>query len=150
MSNIQFESVADPPRTHRRSADRARQVPDVVFSVGAIAVLLLVWYLGSQWNLINPSYFPTPATQDLGLFEKVGLKPKFFTFQSGAPLLAALKSESLDVVTAGLGLAFALGQNIPLKILYWTSNDAAGEGLVVDAKSEIKSYLDITKAHKNG
>jgi ABC-type nitrate/sulfonate/bicarbonate transport system substrate-binding protein len=90
------------------------------------------------------------VAQDLGLFERVGLKPKFFTFQSGAPLLAALKSESLDVVTAGLGLAFALGQNIPLKILYWTSNDAAGEGLVVDPKSGIKSYMDITKAHKIG
>ena len=27
------------------------------------------------------------VAQDLNLFEKVGLKPKFFTFQSGAPLL---------------------------------------------------------------
>jgi ABC-type nitrate/sulfonate/bicarbonate transport system permease component len=62
MSNIQFETVASPPRSQRRVADRAKQIPDVVFSVGAIAVLLLGWYLGSQWNLINPSYFPTPAT----------------------------------------------------------------------------------------
>lgn len=90
------------------------------------------------------------VAQDLGLFEKAGLKPKFFTFQSGAPLLAALKSESLDVATAGLGLAFALGQNIPLKILYWNSNDAMGEGLVVDAKSGIKSFYDIAKAKKIG
>ena len=44
------------------------------------------------------------VAQDLGLFEKAGLKPKFFAFPSGAPLLAGLKSESLDVVTAGLGL----------------------------------------------
>jgi len=90
------------------------------------------------------------VAQDLGLFEKAGLKPKFFTFTSGAPLLAALKSESLDVVTAGLGLAFALGQNIPLKILYWTSNDALGEGLVVDAKSGIQGFKDIGKAKKIG
>ena len=90
------------------------------------------------------------VAQDLGLFEKAGLKPTFFTFTSGAPLLAALKSESLDVVTAGLGLAFALGQNIPLKILYWNSNDALGEGLVVDPKSGIRSYRDIGKARKIG
>ena len=90
------------------------------------------------------------VAQDLGLFEKAGLKPKFFTFPSGAPLLAALKSDSLDVVTAGLGLAFALGQNIPLKILYWTMNDATGEGLVVDPKSAVKSYKDIAKAQKIG
>lgn len=86
------------------------------------------------------------VAQDLGLFEKVGLKPKFFSFPSGAPLLAGLKSESLDVVTAGLGLAFAIGQKIPLSIIYVNSNDATGEGLVVQANSPIKSYRDIGKA----
>ncbi len=90
------------------------------------------------------------VAQDLGLFEKAGLKPKFFTFASGAPLLAALKSESLDVVTTGLGLAFAMGQGIPVKILYWVANDGMGEGLVVDPKSGIKSYQDIAKAQKIG
>ncbi|MDE2363579.1 MAG: ABC transporter substrate-binding protein [Hyphomicrobiales bacterium] len=90
------------------------------------------------------------VAQDLGLFEKAGLKPKFFTFQSGAPLIAALKSESLDVATAGLGLAFAIGQGIPLKFVLWNSNDATGEALVVDKDSPIKSYVDIVKAKKIG
>jgi ABC-type nitrate/sulfonate/bicarbonate transport system substrate-binding protein len=90
------------------------------------------------------------VAQDLGLFEKVGLKPKFFTFPSGAPLLASLKSESLDVATAGLGLAFALGQKIPLSILYVNSNDATGEGLVVNRDSPIHSFRDIGKAKKIG
>ncbi len=90
------------------------------------------------------------VAQDLNLFEKAGLKPKFFTFPSGAPLLAALKSESLDVATAGLGFAFALGQKIPLTMIFWNSNDSTGEGLVVDAKSGIKSFQDIGKAAKIG
>ena len=90
------------------------------------------------------------VARDLGLFEKVGLKPNFFNFQSGAPLLAGLKSESLDVVTAGLALTFALGQNIPLKFIFWEANNAAGEGLVVDPKSDVKSYKDIGKARKIG
>jgi NitT/TauT family transport system substrate-binding protein len=90
------------------------------------------------------------VAQDLGLFEKAGLRPKFHTFQSGAPLLAALKSESLDVVTAGLGFAFALGQKIPVTMIFWNSNDSTGEGLVVDAKSGIKSFQDIGKAKKIG
>ena len=90
------------------------------------------------------------VAQDLNLFEKVGLRPKFFTFPSGAPMLAALKSDSLDVLTAGLGFAFALGQKIPLTMLFWNSNDSTGEGLVVDAKSGIKSFQDIGKATKIG
>ena len=90
------------------------------------------------------------VAQDLGLFQKAGLEPTFFTFQSGAPLLAALKSESVDVVLAGLGFAFALGQNIPLKMIYWNTNDALGEGLVVDTGSEVKSFRDIAKAKKIG
>ena len=90
------------------------------------------------------------VAQDLNLFEKAGLKPKFFTFPSGAPMLAALKSESVDVLTAGLGFAFALGQKIPLTMLFWNSNDSSGEGLVVDAKSGIKSFNDIGKASKIG
>ena len=91
----------------------------------------------------HPTVF---IARDLGLFEKVGLKPHFYFFQSGAPLLAGLKSGSLDVVTAGLALPFALGQGIPLKFLFWEVNDADAEGLVVGPKSGIKSYRDIGKA----
>lgn len=90
------------------------------------------------------------VAQDLGLFERVGLKPRFFTFQSGAPLLAAIKSGSVDVVTAGLGLAFALGQRIPITLILWNSNDSLGEGLVVDPASGIRSWQDIGKARKIG
>ena len=90
------------------------------------------------------------VAQDLGLFEKAGLKVNFYSFPSGAPLLAGLKSESLDVVTAGLGLAFTMGQNIPLSIILVNSNDATGEGLVVNVNSPIKSWRDIGKAQKIG
>lgn len=88
--------------------------------------------------------------QKLDLFHKVGLDPKFYYFASGAPLLAALKSGSVDVVQGGLGFAFALGQNIPMKIMFWGTNNAAGEALIVDPKSGIKSYKDISKAAKIG
>ncbi len=54
------------------------------------------------------------------------------------------------MVTAGLALTFALGQNIPLKFIFWEANNAAAEGLVVDPKSEVKSYRDIGKAKKIG
>ena len=54
------------------------------------------------------------------------------------------------MVTAGLGFAFALGQKIPLTMIFWNSNDSTGEGLVVDSKSGIKSFQDIGKATKIG
>jgi ABC-type nitrate/sulfonate/bicarbonate transport system substrate-binding protein len=101
-----------------------------------------------NYGIPNANHATVFVAQDLGLFEKVGLKPKFFIFQSGAPLLAGLKSESLDVVTAGLALALALGQNIPLKFIFWEANSAVSEGLVVDPKSGIKSYRDLGKAKK--
>lgn len=88
--------------------------------------------------------------EDLHLFEKAGLKPKFYYFASGAPLLAALKSNSVDVVTAGLALTFAIGQGIPLKFIYWEANNSAAEGLIVDPHSGIKSYRDIAKAKAIG
>ena len=103
-----------------------------------------------NYGIPSADHVTVYVAQDLGLFEKVGLKPKFFYFQSGAPLLAGLKSESLDVVTAGLALTFALGQNIPLKFIFWEANNAAGEGLVVDPKGEVKSYKDLAKAKKIG
>jgi ABC-type nitrate/sulfonate/bicarbonate transport system substrate-binding protein len=106
--------------------------------------------LAFNYGIPTADHVTVFVAQDLGLFEKVGLKPNFFFFQSGAPLLAGLKSESLDVVTAGLALTFALGQNIPLKFIFWEANNAAGEGLVVDPKSDVKSYKDIAKAKKIG
>lgn len=126
---------------------------------GAFASVLLAFGAASarsatpiefNYGIPNADHATVFVAQDLGLFEKVGLKPKFFTFTSGAPLLAGLKSESLDVVTAGLALTFALGQDIPLKFLFWEANNAAAEGLVVDPKSGIRSYRDIGKAKKIG
>jgi len=119
-------------------------VPGTIAAQGAAAPLEF------NYGYTTADHVNLYVAQDLGLFEKAGLKPRFFTFQSGAPLLAALKSESLDVVTAGLGFAFALGQKIPITMLFWNSNDSTGEGLVVDAKSGIKSFHDISKAQKIG
>ena len=86
------------------------------------------------------------VAEDLGLFGKAGLKPNIFRFQSGAPLLAGLKSESIDVVSTGLAIAFALGQDIPLKILFWTSDDSKGEGIVAAPDGPVRGFADLGKA----
>jgi NitT/TauT family transport system substrate-binding protein len=127
------------------------------FLACALATLLLIVApapslsdapLEFNYGMPNADHATLFVAQDLGLFEKAGLRPKFFFFQSGAPLLAALKSDSVDVATAGLALTFALGQNIPLKFIYWEANNSAAEGLVVDPHSGIRSYRDIAKAQK--
>lgn len=99
-----------------------------------------------NYGIPTADYFTVYVARELRLYEKAGLEPNFYTFSSGAPLLAGLKSESLDVVTTGLATVFALGQNIPLKFLFWELNHATGEGLVVDPKSGIADYRQITKA----
>lgn len=115
-----------------------------------VAVLSQPALLEFNYGIPTADHATVFVAQDLNLFAKAGLKPNFFYFQSGAPLLAGLKSDSLDVVTAGLALTFAIGQHIPLKFIFWEANNAAGEGLIVDPASGIKSYRDIAKAGKIG
>lgn len=101
-------------------------------------------------NIGGPSagYFVTYVAADLGLYQKHGLDPKFHWFTSGAPLLAALKSGSIDQIVTGLAFVFALGQNIPLKIISWELDNAQGSGLMVTSASGIASFKDIAKANK--
>lgn len=101
-------------------------------------------------NIGGPSagYFMTYVAADLGLYQKHGLDPKIHWFTSGAPLLAALKSGSIDQIVTGLAFVFALGQNIPLKIISWELDNAQGEGLISADGSGISSYKDLAKAKK--
>lgn len=100
--------------------------------------------LAFNYGIPNSDQTAIFVAQDLGLYKKVGLQPTFYLFQSGAPLLAGLKSQSIDVTTTGLAIMFALGQHIPLKLLFWSANDGVAEGLVVSQKSDIRSYNDVS------
>lgn len=103
-------------------------------------------------NIGGPSagYFMTYIAADLGIYQKHGLDPKIHWFTSGGPLLAALKSGSIDQIVTGLAFVFALGQNIPLKIISWELDNAQGSGLLATEASGITSYKDIAKAKKIG
>lgn len=103
-----------------------------------------------KWGLPSADYYAVYVAKDHGLFKEAGLDPEFFFFASGAPLLAGLKSDSLDVITTGLATVFALGQNIPLKMLYWELDHAAAEALVVDPKAGIHSAEDLPRAKAIG
>ena len=63
MSTIDLElgttTPGLPPKSTPRSGG-ARRVPDVVYSVGAIALLLLGWYALSHASFVKAGYLPTP------------------------------------------------------------------------------------------
>lgn len=99
-----------------------------------------------NYGIPTGSYIQLYVAEDLGLFAEHGLKPTFFIFQSGAPLLAGLKSGSLDVVTTGLASVFALGQGIPVKYLYFMGDAAQSEALIARRDSGITTVADLAKA----
>ena len=103
-----------------------------------------------NYGLPTADYYVLYVAKDQGLFQKYGLDPQWYFFQSGAPLLAGLKSESLDVISTGLASAFALGQKIPLKLNFWEMDDSAGEGVVVSSKSGLNTIQDLVKAKAVG
>ena len=101
-------------------------------------------------GLPNSNYWPAYVARELKLFEKAGFKPSFYVFQSGAPLIAGIKSGSLDLAWTGLATLFMISQDIPLTYLYTPLDSSSQEGLAVSPKSGIKSYRDIAKSKSIG
>lgn len=96
------------------------------------------------------NYWPAYIARDMKLFEQVGLEPKFYMFQSGAPLIAGMKSGSLDVAWTGLATLFMLAQDIPLKFILVPLDSSSQMGFVVNPNSGIASWKDIGKAKNIG
>jgi NitT/TauT family transport system substrate-binding protein len=96
------------------------------------------------------NYWPAYIARDLKLFEKAGLAPRFYSFQTGAPLIAGMKSGSLDVAWTGLATLFMLGQGIPLKFVLVPLDSSSQMALVVDPKSGINSFKDIARSKNIG
>ena len=96
------------------------------------------------------NYWPAYIARDLKIFEQVGLEPRFFMFQSGAPLIAGMKSGSLDVAWTGLATLFMLGQDIPLTFILVPLDSSSQMAFVVNPATGIKSYRDIAKSKNIG
>lgn len=92
------------------------------------------------------NYWPAYVAHYQGFYRQAGLDPTFISFTTGAPLIAALKSGSIDAVFTGLATLYAVHQGIPLTYLYTPLDSSSQEGLVVASTSEIASYKEIAKA----
>ena len=51
-----------PQQTQPTTEAAERRVPDVVYSVASVAVLLLAWTIVSHSSLVKPGYLPTPES----------------------------------------------------------------------------------------
>ncbi|MBK0419080.1 ABC transporter substrate-binding protein [Leucobacter sp. CSA1] len=89
------------------------------------------------------NYWPGYLARDEGLFEAAGLKAEYISFTSGAPLIAALDSGSIDAVYTGLATLFAVNQGVELEYVLTPLDSSSQEGLVVPEGSPITSYEDL-------
>ncbi|MDN3519799.1 ABC transporter substrate-binding protein [Aquisalimonas lutea] len=96
-----------------------------------------------DYGIPSGFYASLYVAEDLGLFDKYGLDPNFHHFDSGAPLLAGLESESLDVVTTGLASVFAIGKGIPITYIMWEGDAAQAEGIIARNGVGMESIEDL-------
>lgn len=89
------------------------------------------------------NYWPAYLARDKELFREAGLDAEYVGFTSGAPLIAALDSGSIDVVYTGLATMFAISQDVELEYVLTPLDSSSQEGLVVPEGSPITSYKDL-------
>ena len=62
-ADLELQPPPKPPAGELRAAGR-KQIPNIVYSVGAIVLLLFVWFAVSHSSFVKPGYIPTP--EELG------------------------------------------------------------------------------------
>lgn len=102
--------------------------------------------LSFEWGMATGSYLATYVAIDRGYFADEGLDPNIQVFQSGAPMLAALESKSLDLGTVGLATVFALGKDIDITYYGLEGDASAAEGLVARSGSSVEKLEDLEKS----
>lgn len=102
MSTIDLELQAAPkvPPPAARSSGGERRVPDVVYSIGAIVFLLVLWYVASRSSFIKPGYLPTPEELWSTFVDLVknGYQGKPLTEHIGISLFRTLTGFALGVL----------------------------------------------------
>lgn len=88
------------PSLASRASGGERRVPDVAYSIGAVVLLLVLWFVLSRSSFIKPGYLPTP--EELGStfvdLVKNGYQGKPLTEHIGISLLRTLTGFALGVV----------------------------------------------------
>ena len=96
-----------------------RRVPDVVYSVASVAVLLVAWTVVSHSNLVKPGYLPTPETLWNTFMELVR------DGYQGQPLLVHVKSSLLRTLAG-----FAAGVVVGVPLGLFTGYNARASAMI--------------------
>lgn len=84
------------------------------------------------------------AAEAFNLFRKVGLDAELIRFDTGPAMNAAFQAKSIDIGYSGVpGLLIALAAGVPMKLFLDENIADRAEGLVVGAKSGIKSVKGL-------
>lgn len=84
------------------------------------------------------------VARDQKLFEKVGLAPTYVKFVAGAPMIAAARSESIDVASLGsVPFLIGLSQGVDWVMIGINPEGAYSEGLVARKDSGINTPGDL-------
>jgi ABC-type nitrate/sulfonate/bicarbonate transport system permease component len=108
-ADLDIEATPKTSRTESRSSGGEKRVPDIVYSVGAIVFLLVLWVVASKY-WIKPGYLPTP--EELGStfvdLVKNGYQGQPLTQHIGISLFRTLTGFALGVVV-GVPLGLLAG-----------------------------------------
>lgn len=112
MSSVNLDldvTAAKPARSDVVGAGEKR-VPDVVYSIGAIVLLLIIWFVASRSSLIKPGYLPTPEELGNTFVDLVrnGYQGQPLTTHIGISLFRTLVGFALGVVV-GVPLGLLTG-----------------------------------------
>jgi taurine ABC transporter substrate-binding protein len=87
-----------------------------------------------------PRFF---VARDQDMFKKAGLAADFIRFTAGPAMLAALKSEDIDIAFMTTAPAiFGLSQGLDLRVFFIESDAAKTQALVSTGKAAMKSLAD--------
>jgi NitT/TauT family transport system permease protein len=62
-ANLELQTTPKPPTSDLSAAGR-KQIPNIAYSIGAIVLLVVIWFLISHSSFVKPGYIPTP--EELG------------------------------------------------------------------------------------
>lgn len=107
------------PLVRSPSQHATKQIPDLVYSLGALAALALVWTIGTESRLISPSYLPSPSALGAEFLRllKTGYQGVPLTTHIGVSLFRTLAGFFAGVIL-GVPLGLLTGYSRPIGAMF--------------------------------